>query len=254
MPEDPRSPRELYDGTAKGWVRTGPLSLSDFTGRPPTLALCEPVVGLRVLDLGCGEGYCARKLKASGARDVVAVDLSAAMIEAARAQERQEPLGIDYHVGDATNLSSHTPGEFDLVVAMFLFNYLGRDQTRESLQEIARVLRPGGKLVFTVPHPSLAFIRDALPPFYFEVGEAGYFSARDVRFPGRIWKRDGTSLEVQMIHKTVEDYFEALRSAGFTDLPIIRELGVTSEMRAIDPPFFAPLMDIPLHMAFCLIR
>jgi len=57
-----------------------------------------------------------------------------------------------------------------------------------------------------------------------------------------------------MIHKTVEDYFEALRSAGFTDLPIIRELGVTSEMRAIDPPFFAPLMDIPLHMAFCLIR
>ena len=53
---------ELYDATAAKWVRRAPTSLSDFTGRPRTLELCRPVEGRRVLDLGCGEGYCARRL------------------------------------------------------------------------------------------------------------------------------------------------------------------------------------------------
>ncbi|HWU85642.1 MAG TPA: hypothetical protein VN253_00095, partial [Kofleriaceae bacterium] len=97
-------------------------------------------------------------------------------------------------------------------------------------------------------------VRDEEPPFYFSVGAGGYFSNRDRRFAGRIWKRDGTALEVQLVHKTFEDYFRALQAAGFRSLPAIRELGVTPEIEAIDPAFFGPLADVPLHVAFAVDR
>jgi SAM-dependent methyltransferase len=252
MSNETPTPRELYDASATGWARQGPLSLSDYTGRPPTLALCEPLAGTRVLDLGCGEGYCARLLRKKGAREVVGIDVSAQMIALARAEEEREPLGIRYEVGEATALSGCAEGSFDVVLSMFMFNYLGIDDTRKALAEILRVLRPGGRLVLAVPHPSFPLLRPPEPPFYFDLGGAGYFSARDQRHSGRIWKRDGTALDVQVCHKTIEDYFEALAAAGFTRMPIVRELRVTPEILAADPPFFGPLLDVPLHMAIAV--
>jgi len=248
------SPVELYDATAARWVRREPTSLSDFTGRPRTLELCEPVAGRRVLDLGCGEGYCARRLMRMGAAEVHGIDSSAQMVDAGRAEELREPLGIRYEVSDATTLPQLADASFDLVLAMFLFNYLDVDATRRCMAEAARVLRPTGRFVFAVPHPALPFVRDEEPPFYFSVNGGGYFSNRDRRFPGKIWKRDGTALEVQLVHKTFEDYFRALRAAGFHALPTILELGVTPEIETIDPAFFGPLADVPLHVAFAVDR
>jgi len=253
MTHVPSSP-ELYDATASRWVRREPTSLSDFTGRPRTLELCQPVAGRRVLDLGCGEGYCARRLIAMGAAEVIGIDSSAQMIAAARSEEEREPLGIRYEIGDAMRLEHIEDGAFDLVLAMFLFNYLEIEATRRCMAEVARVLRPGGRFVFAVPHPALPFMRDEEPPFYFSVDQGGYFSNRDRRFPGKIWKRDGTELEVQCVHKTFEDYFAALAAAGFRTLPAVIELGVTPEIEAIDPAFFGPLADVPLHAAFAIER
>ena len=248
------SARALYDATSSGWVRTAPVTVSDFTGRPPTLALCQPVEGRRVLDLGCGEGYCARELRRMGAAEVLGVDISVAMIAGARAAEEREPQGIVYEVGDATSLPSIPDGRFDLVMGMFVLNYLTIEQTKTALAEVFRVLSPGGRAVMAVPHPALPFVRDPAPPFWFDAGDAGYFSARDQRLPGKIERRDGTSLSVQMCHKTFGDYFDALREAGFSSMPTVRELCVTREILTIDPPFFGPLLDTPLHMAFVAHR
>src|SRR5690348_846754 len=110
-----KPPQSLYDATAVHWTRTGPQCVSDYTGRPAVLALCEPVAGQRVLDLGCGEGYCARQLRHRGAREVLGLDLSTGMLQAAEAQEQREPLGIRYLHGDATDLSSFASQSFDLV-------------------------------------------------------------------------------------------------------------------------------------------
>lgn len=245
---------ELYDATAARWIRREPTSLSDFTGRPRTLELCRPVEARRVLDLGCGEGYCARRLVRMGAGEVLGIDSSVQMIAAARSEETRDPVGIRYEVGDATRLAHLPDGAFDLALAMFLFNYLDVEATRRCMAEVWRVLRPGGRFVFAVPHPSLPFVRDDEPPFYFAVDRGGYFSNRDRRFPGQIWKRDGTALDVQLVHKTFEDYFGALRTAGFRALPEILELGVTPEIEAVDPGFFGPLADVPLHVAFAIDR
>jgi ubiquinone/menaquinone biosynthesis C-methylase UbiE len=249
-----QSTQTLYNHTASQWVRGEPSSLSDFTARPAILELCEPVAGLRMLDLGCGEGYCSRALRQRGAKEVYGMDLSEGMIEAARSQEAEEQLGIHYEVGCATHLNQFADGEFDLVVAVFLFNYLTVTQTQSCMAEVARVLRPGGRFVFSVPHPAFPYMRQADYPFYFQVKGAGYFSKRDQQFPGRIWKRDGSWLEVQLVHKTLQDYFESLQLAGFTTMPVLQELHVTPEHVALDESFFKPLVDYPLHLAIQVSR
>jgi ubiquinone/menaquinone biosynthesis C-methylase UbiE len=238
---NPQSTQVLYNQTASRWAR------------PAILELCEPVAGLRILDLGCGEGYCSRALHQRGAATLLGMDLSEGMIEAARSQEAIDQFGIHYQVGCATELP-FSEGEFDLVVAVFLFNYLTIDQTQRCMAEVARVLRPGGRFIFSVPHPAFPFMREADYPFYFQVEEAGYFSQRDQQFPGRIWKRDGAWLDVQLVHKTFQDYFQSLALSGFTTMPVLRELRVTPEHVAIDEAFFKPLFDYPLHLAIQVTR
>jgi len=250
MPTDARA---LYDQTATNWSRQQPSSLSDYTARPHVMALCEPLAGKAVLDLGCGEGYCSRMLAQRGAR-VQGLDLSPRMIELARTAEQAQPLGIRYDTADAATVDLGE-ASVDLVVAVFLFNYLDVAQMRRTMANVHRMLRPGGSFVFAVPHPAFAFMRrESAPPFYFDVGGAGYYSARDSLFGGRIWKRDGTALDVQLVHKTLEDYFAGLRDAGFSAMPGVTELTVTREMVALDEAFFGPLFDLPLHLAVKVAR
>ena len=109
--------------------------------------------------------------------------------------------------------------------------------------------------VFSVPHPAFAYVRRTnAAPFFFDVGSSGYFSGRNHQFQGEIHRRDGSALPVQMIHKTFADYFEALGDAGFTALPEVRELAVRPEHLELDPAFFGPVADVPLHAAFRVPR
>eukprot|EP00985_Skeletonema_marinoi_P016501 scaffold8893_cov73-Skeletonema_marinoi.AAC.1 len=71
----------MYNKQASNWVRTEPRCLSDFTGRPVVFEMLEDVLkaqhdgsdskGKVVLDIGCGEGYCARKVIEMGASKVI---------------------------------------------------------------------------------------------------------------------------------------------------------------------------------------
>ncbi|WP_346291503.1 class I SAM-dependent methyltransferase [Sphaerothrix gracilis] len=249
-----QSTKALYDQSARDWVRRNPSSLSDFTARPIVLNLCEPVLGLNVLDLGCGEGYCSRELKQRGAREVYGIDLSERMIVAAQQQEQAEPLGIQYESRCATNLSHIADQSFDCVLAVFLFNYLTIEQMKQCMKEVFRILRPQGQFVFSVPHPAFPYMRQAEYPFYFEVDGAGYFSQSDQQFPGRIWKRDGSWLPVQLVHKPLEAYFDSLLTADFKTMPLVKELRVTPEHLQLDPNFFQSLVDYPLHLAIRISR
>lgn len=245
---------QLYDQHASRWQRRGPSSLSDFTGRPAVFELCGDVTGLDILDLGCGEGYCARELMSRGAGSVTGVELSDEMVQLAQAQEAELGHGIVFRQGDVTALAD-ADASYDLALGVFVYNYVDTEQMLASFREVQRVLRPGGHLVFSVPHPAFAFMRTAQkPPFYFDVGKSGYFSGRNVQHQGEIYRRDGTALPVQKIHKTFSDYFDALAAAGFSALPMVKELHVLPEHLALDPDFFADVADLPLHVAFRIQR
>jgi SAM-dependent methyltransferase len=245
---------ELYNRSAQNWKRAEPRLLSDFTARPFLLSWCEPVDAQSVLDLGCGEGYFTRQLKQRGAARVEGIDISREMISGATAAEEAEPLGIRYQVSDATQLSGFRDGEFDLVVAVFLFNYVNSEKMTEIMKEIFRTLRVGGRFIFSVPHPFFAFLHEETPPFLFQRNGAGYFSGRNQLFEGKIWQRDGSNVPVRCIHKTLDDYFRALTAAGFTSMPDVQELYAQPKHLEIDPEFFEPLKDKPLHLAFQVTR
>ncbi len=94
----------------------------------------EPLDGRRVLDLGCGKGRFAARLRTGGA-GVVGVDLSASMLAAA--------TGLDRVRASAARLP-FAVGAFDAVVAVEVFEHLAAVDA--VLAEVGRVLRPGGRL------------------------------------------------------------------------------------------------------------
>lgn len=252
--ERPSDTRSLYDGQANDWKRNAPLLLSDYSARPFVLNLCEPLSAKRVLDAGCGEGYVARKMLDAGAGFVYGVDISEGMIAQAQAQIAvTHESSCHFETGDIRSEVELNEHDFDLVLAMFLFNYLDSKATSEVMKRFYHCLKPGGHFIFSVPHPSLAFLKKDRFPFYFET-RGGYFSGRNQLFPGEIWRRDGVAVGVQCVHKTLEDYFSCLREAGFRLMPEVFELHINDEHIAIDPDFFSPLKDLPLHLAFKVLK
>ncbi len=242
-----KNTQQLYNNQADDWARKEPILLSDYSARPFILDLCEPLNGLKVLDIGCGEGYVSREIMKRGASEIYATDISEKMIEQANAQKASLGLtNIVYEAKDVREIETKTE-QYDLVIAMFLFNYLSVKDTEETFGKIYEMLKPGGHLVLSVPHPCLAFLKQDKYPFYFTTS-GGYFSGRDQLFPGQIWRRDGIPVHVQCVHKTFEDYFNALAKAGFTTLPQIKELRINEEHIALDEKFFKPLFDLPLHV------
>ena len=243
----------LYDVAAPSWARDKAVLLSDYTARPFVLKSISPLKGARVLDLGCGEGYVSRKIAAEAPARLLSIDISKGMIDLARASEEAAPLGIEYRVASATERDLDE--QFDQVLAVFLFNYLTCDEMVSVLKSVYRHLRPGGRFLFTAPHPSFPFIdRAAEPPFFFETEGLDYFSAKDHQLEGRIWRRDGESVPVRCVHKPMEEYFKALELAGFKCAPRVTELSVTVEHLELDPVFFGPLKGLPLHVAFEVTR
>ena len=111
--------------------------------------------GDRVLDVGCGNGRHAFEAYRRGAR-VVAFDLDrkeltavAGLCGAMRAEGEVPPAAASVAVsGDATVLP-FADGSFDRVIAAEVFEHILDDQ--RAINEVARVLRPGGVLAVTVP-------------------------------------------------------------------------------------------------------
>jgi len=248
-----KTSEELYDQHAGRWARTEKLLLSDFTARPQVLEALGGLEGCHVLDLGCGEGYVARQAFARGAASVHGIDISAEMVERARSQAGPtDPL--TFEVGDAAGSCPFPRAHYDRVMAVFLFNYLDCAAMTRVCANVRRLLEPGGRFVFTLPHPSLAFLRTPVAPFYFESAGATYMGGRDATFEGQIWRRDGVAVPVRCVHKTFTDIFTSLRMAGFTGMPEVTELAVTEAHLALDPEFFSPLAGDPLHVLISVER
>ena len=115
---------------------------------PALFSLLGEVAGLRVLDAACGGGHIARALARRGAT-VTGVDISAAMIEAAK--RACADLAIDFRVADISAMPELADCSFDLTVcSMALMNVV---DIGGAFKELARVLKPGGHLVFSIPHP-----------------------------------------------------------------------------------------------------
>jgi toxoflavin synthase len=241
--------KKIYDENASSWLRLEPSSLSDFTARPKVFDACGDVTNLSILDIGCGEGYCARELKRRGAGKYTGIDLSEEMIKAAKQRDLIDQYGIEYTAMDINNYSSSST--YNLCIAVFLFNYLTVNEMQQVMTKVYEFLSENGTFIFSIPHPFFPFLpKDTKAPFYFDSKNKNYFTHIDDKFEGEIWKQNGEPLHVQCIHKTFSDYFDSLNKAGFTKLPLIEELTVDDTLIKHNPNFFSPLKHMPLHALF----
>ncbi len=117
--------------------------ITDALERRLISALLGDVAGLRLLDLGCGDGALALALARRGAR-VVGIDRSSTMVEAARQRSEQAKARFVVCVGAVETLP-FAPETFDAVVAVTVLCFAERPEVL--LREANRILRPGGRLV-----------------------------------------------------------------------------------------------------------
>jgi len=154
----------MYDAFAEEFLehaRSG--AYNAYYDRPALRSLLGSVRDLAVLDLGCGPGLYAEQLVARGARRVVGVDASAAMVRLAHARVKG-PVQFRQH-DLQTPMAWARDGEFDVAVMPLTLHHL--DNRVDTLREVGRLLRPGGRLVVSTNHPMSDWLR--LGASYFTV-------------------------------------------------------------------------------------
>src|ERR1041384_7506982 len=101
--------------------------------------------GLKVLDLGCGDGTTALPEAKLGA-DVLGVDIAPNLVEAGNRRAAEQGLtNLKFHEGDASNLQQVPDKTFDLVVS--IFGAMFAPKPFEVAKEMVRVTRTGGRIV-----------------------------------------------------------------------------------------------------------
>ncbi|QTE40571.2 class I SAM-dependent methyltransferase [Mucilaginibacter gossypii] len=101
--------------------------------------------GMKVLDLGCGDGTTAIPEARLGA-DVTGVDIAANLVAAGNARAKAEGLGqCRFYEGDATDLHELKDGSFDTVVS--IFGAMFAPKPFDVAKEMVRVTRPGGRII-----------------------------------------------------------------------------------------------------------
>jgi ubiquinone/menaquinone biosynthesis C-methylase UbiE len=103
------------------------------------------IPGLKVLDLGCGDGTTALPMARLGA-EVTGIDIARNLVEAGN--RRAAEAGLDrlkFYEGDATNLAGVDDHSFDLTLSVFGAMFAPRPF--EVAKEMVRVTKPGGRIV-----------------------------------------------------------------------------------------------------------
>lgn len=168
-----------YTRNARFWVDIIRRDLDPYRIRLTDSAVLGAVAscpGLDVLDAGCGEGYLSRMFARSGA-NVTGVDVTPALVEAARSAAEEEGLPIRHEVADLAKIPD-SDGSYDVVVLNHVMTDL--EDPEAPLQEIARVLRPGGRLVVMMLHPCFYGSHAEREGGHRAASPAEYFSVRVV--------------------------------------------------------------------------
>lgn len=144
LDKQPVEVARMFDGVARRYdVTNTVLSFGlDKLWRRRTRLVLQPQPGTRVLDLAAGTGVSTVELAAGGA-SAVACDFSLGMLQAGRARADRRDR-VPFVAGDATHLP-FADAAFDAAVISFGLRNVG--DVPAALRELARVVRPGGRLV-----------------------------------------------------------------------------------------------------------
>jgi ubiquinone/menaquinone biosynthesis C-methylase UbiE len=219
---------------------------------PPLIRLVGDVNGQRVLDLACGNGYLSRRFARQGAVSVTGVDTNAPIIETIRTREDQEQLGITYHVADAAHLEMLEEHSFDIIICNMAL--MDIENAAGAIQEVARVLRPGGRFVTSICHPCFDKVDtsgwqiERIYPnttIWRKMSRYREIAAAEAPWPNV----NGEVVYTHAYHRPLSWYFRTFRDAGLV-VAALEEPEPTDEFLAESDqgPWIA---EIPMH---CVIE
>ncbi|OGR81088.1 MAG: hypothetical protein A2X32_09095 [Elusimicrobia bacterium GWC2_64_44] len=202
-----------------------------YIEHPAMRSQLTDVAGLSVLDAGCGPGFLGAYLAEKGAK-VTGFDISPRMIELAG---KRTAGAARLFVADlAKEIPALGAEEFDLVTSSLAIDYV-KDWT-VPLNTFRRVLKPGGKLVFSVQHPLGAYL-------WYKPA-----SAFGVQLVEAQWRGfGGEPVTVPDYYRPFEEMINPLVSAGFVVEKILDAKPVPALMEK-DPELFAKYSRTPTFM------
>jgi SAM-dependent methyltransferase len=179
------------------WARTPGQDVYFSELNWPAFCAVVPAAGRRTLDVGCGEGRVGRLLADAGHR-LAGVERSPTLVALAR-----EAGGYEEVVCGSATALPWPPAIFDLAIAFMSFGDM--DDPGAAIDELGRVVAPGGRLCIAIVHPLNRELLD------------GYFDEHRLSLPV---ERNGIEMTFEAIDRPLETYTSALAAAGF----VIEEL------------------------------
>lgn len=211
--ETSRASRSYWDSAAAEYLEEHGEFLGDdrFVWCPEGVdeaaaQLLGPVRGKRVLEVGCGAAQCSRWLTGQAA-NVVAFDISVEQLRIGRQLDRRTGSSVRTVAADATAIP-FKDSTFDIACSAFGALPFVAD-AEAALTEIARTLKPGGLLVFSVTHPIRWSMPDDPTPAGLRITQSYFDRTPYVEVDGL-----GTPIYAEH-HRTTGDWIRALTGAGF---------------------------------------
>ena len=124
------------------------------------LGIIGEVQGLDILEVGCGGGQNAIVLAKQGAKSVTGIDQSGNQLEFARQLAESQGVQVTFLRRDMEDMSAIADSSFDLVVSSHAMNYASNID--RVFSECLRVLRPNGRIVTCMNHPTWIVLGESL--------------------------------------------------------------------------------------------
>lgn len=209
--------------------------------------------GKTVLELGCGNGYLAKKFLKEDVEQLILVDISEHNLK--YASQKVDSPKITFLLQDATKTWRVDDQSIDVIYSNMMMNEI--EDITSVCSEAFRVLKAGGMFAFSVTHPAWDLFTYAqqqagIEPRkvkglggYFRRGHSKFIMSTDDRSSGHTKQRD-KKFEVEHYQRPVSDYFTAVKHAGFSIEKFV-EPELTKEILEAAPRF-NDYSDRPISM------
>ncbi|MCZ4273897.1 class I SAM-dependent methyltransferase [Maritalea porphyrae] len=205
----------------------------DLYERPTSIKLMGNINGLNLLDAGCGAGKHSADLLAKGA-SVSGCDISAKMLQFAK-----DALGdqMQFKIADLSNPLPYAEAEFDGILCALALHFIKDWKT--PLSEFHRLLKPGGRLVFSTLHPFIEIEK---------VESENYFAHAPIENKRKI---DGETMLVRYWRRPLTQMIEEINASGL-QIETIKEPMPLETAKEKFPDAYEKLTTQPRFIFFVL--
>ena len=205
MPTDNAAAWDRHSATYQAGARL-PTDVAHYgpdIGTEADYRLLGDLKGKRVLELGCGGAQCSIAFAKQGAH-AIGIDFSAEQLAFARRLCEREEVKVELRQGDLADLAFLRAESVDVVFSAYTFGYV--EDLNRVFRQVHRVLKQGGPLVFSLPHPAYDMIDDdADPPL---LVRRSYFDHSPIDY-------EWNGISFTDYHHTIADLYMGLYRASY---------------------------------------